>query len=458
MSPTTGTETIQRRIRRFVLPAAVGLAQAGAAPAVGIAALPASPTAGESSNIPCDMLYEHPTHTDGFWPGMRQSLLLSQCAHQSLHKAIAIGLTGQVDGWRDSFWTPLSITVGDLAFTYMPLGMAWLHEEWHRSVMGIHGIWSYNGVNDLPFGAEVIAVSHVSDRDLTRLKARSPEDFVRLAAAGAEAQGELALLIEKYRFQRRQRTYDLPTLWFSTANVIAYIHSGSASHLADSLKAGQSSQEEGERDFVGHDFSSWVYDLHRPDEPYAARGRLPDGSIDRYRGRSDLSDQERKFLALQGRLAFVNLADPFLWGFDRFHVNGFDFNARLAHQLTSFGHDLAVNVFAAAGGMDWHGGLHLYRNAYRTFPGIEVSSPALRLPREGLHVEAAGMLWQQPDGQKFKTTAARWGGLLRVSIHQQWGHGLSFFTELEAKTQGWVAGNPLLGSGAFTRLGLRFEH
>ena len=69
------------------------------------------------------------------------------------------------------------------------------------------------------------------------------------------------------------------------------------------------------RDFVGHDFTSWVYDLHRPDEPYAARGAHPSGvGYDRYRGPDDLTAGEKRYLDHMGRLQLLNFLDPNLVG------------------------------------------------------------------------------------------------------------------------------------------------
>lgn len=55
------------------------------------------------------------------------------------------------------------------------------------------------------------------------------------------------------------------------------------------------------RDFTGHDFVAWVYDLHRPDEPYGARGIHPSGvGIDRYRKSAQLTPDERESMSPSG--------------------------------------------------------------------------------------------------------------------------------------------------------------
>jgi len=61
------------------------------------------------------------------------------------------------------------------------------------------------------------------------------------------------------------------------------------------------------RDFVGMDFTSWVYDLFRPNEPYTNRGIHPSGvGIKRYIKTSDLTKEEQSYLKLQGFLSLFN--------------------------------------------------------------------------------------------------------------------------------------------------------
>src|SRR6185503_15319227 len=80
------------------------------------------------------------------------------------------------------------------------------------------------------------------------------------------------------------------------------------------------------RDFTGLDPDGWVYDLFRPDEPYAARGIHPSGvGIDRYRSESDFTPRERRYLRRQARLSWLNLLNPQLiglYGFDVGRLNG----------------------------------------------------------------------------------------------------------------------------------------
>src|SRR6185369_11033773 len=117
------------------------------------------------------------------------------------------------------------------------------------------------------------------------------------------------------------RSFNYGVLWLAKVNSILYVYTSGTSNadgLTDEVNAKEGANVP-KRDFTGLDFTAWVYDLHRPDEPYAARGVHPSGvGIDRYIRYSDLSDAEKSYLRLQGYLQVLNLIDPNLFGFTRF--------------------------------------------------------------------------------------------------------------------------------------------
>lgn len=59
----------------------------------------------------------------------------------------------------------------DYLLTKVPYGYAFQHEEFHRSVMSVRGIYSYDEVWEFGKGFD-IAVTGVRDEDLIRLKKR----------------------------------------------------------------------------------------------------------------------------------------------------------------------------------------------------------------------------------------------------------------------------------------------
>src|SRR5207245_4339015 len=172
-------------------------------------------------------------------------------------------------------------------------------------------------------------------------------------------------------------------------------------------------------DFTVHYFTACVYDLFRPDQPYAARGMHPSGvGLRRYIRESDLTDAERAYLHRQGRLAVLNLLDPNLIG-----LSGDRFSAVAAHVLTPFGYTIDLDAFIRP---RLFIALHDYRNHERNFPGIDAT----------LLDQIRVALWQQPAHELFRDRGGRLGGLVSVRVHR-W----NMFAEVEATSAGGVAGN-----------------
>ena len=390
-------------------------------------------------------------------PSMQQSLALTQSWYQLLHAGLARALSGRPRVAR------LSILAADLLASYLPPGQAWLHEEWHRAVMSNRGISSYDGTYDLPLFAKRIPVTHVLDADLVRLKAGHPAEQVRLMEAGLEGDRQFVLGLEKGLFYTDGTYYALPLLWMSTANAIAYVYSHG--RMVDDMTDEQNRLDGTNvavRDFAGHDFAAWAYDLHRPQEPYAARGVHPSGvGINRYIRWSDLSADEKSFLRLQGRLAFLNLLDANLLGVSGFALgkgeNAGRGNVSVIHLLTSFGYTVDANVFMSRRGTDLFAALHNYFNGERWFPGIELErlrQPVSLAGRRWL-LSSRGAVWLQPRNQEFRTTRARPGALVALTLAPGKARGLRPFVQVEAKTEGWVAGNVHLGPGVNVRIGIQ---
>jgi hypothetical protein len=88
--------------------------------------------------------------------------------------------------------------ISDYLFTKYPLGVGWLHEEYHRSTMNARGISSYNTIWDI--GRFSGNVSHIKDEDLIRFKADYPAEFIRMHAAGIEGQYVFLQAMQKDNF------------------------------------------------------------------------------------------------------------------------------------------------------------------------------------------------------------------------------------------------------------------
>ncbi len=381
--------------------------------------------------------------TDGgfIFPSMRQSLGISTGFYQSVHHAIG--------GDRPGLGKRLMIAGFDVLTYSLPFGAAWLHEEWHRAVMGHRHIASFNDTWNFPFGAQLIAVSHVEDSELIRLKRDFPADQVRLNSAGMESQLEQNLLIEKRRFFHGTRSWDQGVLWFNHVNVIAYVNTCASGSQADNATDHQNNSDGADiakRDFTGLDCTAWVYDLFRPEEAYQARGMHPSGvGINRYRRYSDLREEEREFLRTQSVLTFINLADPFLIEKTSFKGSLFGFGERwnwnLRHFLTSFGYSLEGNIFIKDGERNWLFKAHAFANAVRVFPGLSAELSRWPMPGSKQKLTSRVSLWAQPEAQRVKSTVDRLGVLAALEIARPIAPGFEVHAGLEGKSEGWVAGN-----------------
>lgn len=389
-------------------------------------------------------------------PSMQQSLGVTAGVYDAGHLAI------QRAWGRHTWLAKATITVADYFATGAPFADAWLHEEWHRAVLGHRGVGSRNDVYRLNLLSETISVSHARDEDLARLKREHPAEFVRLKAAGIEAEYALITRLERDQFYRGGRAWHTALYWLTTINSVLYVADTSDTD-ASTDDANRREPTVAMRDISGHDFTAWVRDLHRPGEPFEARGVHPSGvGVNRYTKTTDLVPEERRYLHRQGRLALLNFLDPNLLGIHGFTVRrpagGPPLRANLAirHYLTSFGHTVDANVFVKQGPTNLFVVLHAYANGARTFPGLDVELVDHVRMVGGRRVELSPRvaLWTQPAGQAFRTSDARPGGLAALRIRVPVARRLGGLAEVEAKTAGWVAGVVQLDRAVNVRLGV----
>jgi hypothetical protein len=391
-------------------------------------------------------------------PSMAQSLGVTETFYEVLHPAIERAWGGHRK------LANLSLVVFDVFGAMLPGGDGWMHEEYHRAVLGNQGVGSFDDIYRMNLLAGTVAVSHVEDEDLIRFKATRPADYVRAAAAGIEGENVLIMSLEKNRFFKGSRANHVAMYWLTKLNSYFYVASGTTSE-ADSLTDEMNAQDGANvaaRDWVGHDFTAWVYDLHRADEAYQARGIHPSGvGIDRYVRTSKLTAGERSFLEREGKLQLINMLDPNLLGIDgvtlRNPWNGGDvrFNANASHYLTSFGHSIDVNLFVKQASTNLLVSMHRYTNGARSFPGVEAQVIDIPVFVAGLALEASPRLalWMQPNAQAFRTSDSRTGGLASLRLRNVTTSRIGTFVELEAKTEGWVAGNVHLDRNVSVRVG-----
>lgn len=346
-----------------------------------------------------------------------------------------------------------------LAYHLMVFGPVWLHEEFHRNGITHQCISSHNDTyyrfgKGTPSGS----VSKVRDEDLIRWKATAPQEMVRSFAAGIESQYELVRNMRKDNFFSKTNYANAVMNILITKQAVDYVNQFKQKNYDASIDTANNHEPTiAERDFVGWDFTAWVYDLFKPNEAYTVRGTHPNGNgIHRDIKRSDLTKEEDDYLSKMGRLQYVNFLSPAMVGISRIKVNekfAFIFAGR--HILNSFGYDLGADIFLDIKGSQWFVGLHGYQNHERFFPGIEIENPSFTVKsgKKNIPMQARAMLWLQPKDQLFKTNKATAGGLLQLRGKQQIGKMLFVYAEAEAKTKGWVAGNPYLNKNFTLRTG-----
>lgn len=355
-----------------------------------------------------------------------------------------------------------TIGVADYFVTAAPFADAWLHEEWHRAVLGARGVGSANDVYRLRLLAPTISVSHARDDALAQLKREHPAEFVRLKGAGIEGEYQLLTRLERDRFFRGNGAWHQALYWLTTLNSVLYVADTSET---DSFTddANRDERTVAVRDISGHDFTAWVRDLFRPGEPFEARGVHPSGvGVNRYTKTTDLTLEERRYLHREGRLAFLNFVDPNLVGVHALTVHrsadgtALRANVGLRHYLTAFGHAIDANVFVQRGATNLFVVLHAYDDDARTLPGVDVELVDRPVTLAGRRVQLSPRLalWAQPAGQAFRTTDARAGGLAALRMRVPVTRHLGALAEVEAKSAGWVAGVVQLDRAVNVRLGV----
>jgi hypothetical protein len=389
-------------------------------------------------------------------PSMQQALSVTAGVYDAGHFAIQ-----QMWGTHTKL-AKTTIAVVDLLTIEFPLTDAWLHEDWHRTVLGNRGIDSHDDVDDkLNVLTASISVSNVSDEDLAAMKRQHPTDFVRLKEAGIEGEYSLITQMEQEKFYRGGRAWNTALYWLIAINSVGYVADTSG---ADAMTDDANAKERtvAVRDISGHDFTAWVRDLFRPNEPFEARGIHPSGvGINRYTKTTDLTLEERGYLHHEGRLAFLNFADPNLLGITGFTVwnrNGPDpvhMNLALRHLLTSFGHTVDANVFLKQGTTNLFVALHAYANDARTLPGLDAQIIDRPVTIAGRQIELSPRLalWMQPADQAFRTHDAQAGALAGLRASTVVSGRLGAFAEAEVKTAGWVAGVVQLDRAINVRVG-----
>jgi hypothetical protein len=244
---------------------------------------------------------------------MDQSLAFTVDLYSSLHFGMRRlhDSLGIAPVWKNVIYYG-GTAAGLLAFAYvLPFGYPWMQQEFTRSILSRFDIKSINGSYNI-FNPS--AVRGGTDVELVRLKAENPRDLVRMQEANVEG-----YVIFSDRMLRNRFFYDLHDLSNVTALLSVWISLGISGvgvvnqywpgrlNIDDITQSWYENDPQGTRFPYGFSALNWVYDLFRPDEPYADRGLHPsgDGAIARYITMSQLSDREKEYLITQRWLSYT---------------------------------------------------------------------------------------------------------------------------------------------------------
>ena len=393
-------------------------------------------------------------------PSMKQSLAMSNNLYGSVHWGIK-KLIKTKSEFQNILFTNLIATGFDLLTFYTPLGMGWLHEEYHRAVMTRRGINSFNDMNTFPFGKSLVYVRKVRDEDLIMLSDHYKQDFRRLMIAGNEGQFHQIQTLQKNNFFLNQDLPNISLYWMSTMINIGYLMQ-SGSDTFDQM-IDESNEQDGadisKRDFTGADFTAWTDALFNPDKPYTDRGIHPSGvGINRYIKPSQLSDEALTYLQKQGYLHWLNVLSPHLFGFSKFRFKSnenddYYSNFAIRHLLTPFGNDITLDIFYQNQEYNIFVTLHNYNNFHSSFIGIECAIIDFRYLNNKLFFTGRSMFWTQPKDQSFFTKQHSIGGMLGIHLSYRLGCWFPYIA-VDAKTAGWVMGNPYLEKNISVNVGL----
>ncbi len=398
-------------------------------------------------------------------PSMHQALYLSSAYTNILHTGLGQTIESVSSPWVSY---PSIICLDIFILPSLPLGRTWIHEEYHRAVLSRYAIDSYNEVYDFNINSSFTAVSHVSDESLMDLKANHPADLVRLAAAGYEGQTELVHLNQReYFFSGQDYYYLLFDWWYNFLSISAYVYYSGKTLAKKEIKLlNEREATIKERDIVGFDFSSWVYDLYRPYESYTERGVHPSGTgIDRYRSPEDLTDSEKNYLQKQAKLSLINFVSPQLfgiskitWPFDSGKEDTIYWNFYLSHFLTSFGYTIDTNVMIKTGTHKFLFAVHQYRNKNLILPGLEgqLYRKPVKFLQTSFNISLKAIVWLQPKEQNFYTKKAELGGLVETGIASPITDSWEWTTSLYYKAKGWVVSYENLNSELGCRFGINY--
>lgn len=347
---------------------------------------------------------------------------------------------------------------------------AWQHEEFHRSVMVTNHTNSYN-----PFGlfnkreeSFSGAVAYVLDTNLVMMKDKNLPSFIRMHTAGGEGQIFSVESLQKQNFFNDQKLF-LSAYYFTQISELSnYILLTSQKEIStgfteDLMKLEGNRQEL--RDFTGLDYSAWAYDLWRPNEPYSGRGLNPYGNgYDRYIKGTDLTDEQLNWLKKQDKLSQLNIISPMNFFIssikikklkDGSYLKG---NFSVRYYPTSFGNQLGIDLLMKYKKWNLYANPHLNQNLNHSFPGLELGLVDLPVNYQNKKylISLNTTTSIQPKSDGFLINEKYFVGSFRGTVKRNFSERLFTSVSLNAKTKGWIKGNPFMRSNIGLSMSMGF--
>lgn len=413
-------------------------------------------------NIPVvDMPYQATVakETDNGWQAlwnqsMATSLDLSEDMHVASHYAIR-------KIFKERRYSRFVAYAWDFLSMYLPFGTGWTHEEYHRAVMGLRGVSSFDEIWKMQLFGSTVSVSHETDEGMARLHDHYIKDFVRMNAAGLEGQMHLNQRLQRNDFFYHRNMMNEVTMWMNVINNYSYV-SGCADPETDDIvnEMNEKETQVKQRDFTGMDLSAWAYELFHPGVTYAQRGTHPSGvGIDRYITYDMIGEEGVAYLKKQSNREWINAISPMMFGIRRiplFRTKAGRWYGNFAgrHYLTHFGDDISFDLMFETPKLNFIVAPHVYSNYVKSFPGMEFGIEDKRFMDDRLRLSATAQLWSQPD--EFTTTKGKFGGLISADVSYVFARRWEAYGQITGKTDGWVAGNVYLDKNLSFRAGLRW--
>ncbi len=387
---------------------------------------------------------------------MHQTLNVTTAFSTTLHRITTQGiLRFELPAKIKAVLWAFALTGEDYFLFYLPGGYGWLHEEWHRAILSMRGVNSYDEIYSFPLFKKFVSVDHIRDEDLINLKKKFPHDLVRAEEAGVEAQFFFTEEIRKNCFFKRSRCLEeIPQLLSNILNSSFYILFSSTEEASRDTTEMEKSEGTiiSERDAFGLDFTAWVYDLFRENLPYSMRGVHPSGAgIKRYVSPSQLDEKELNYLKLQGYLTWLNLLSPQIFGFAPSDYWNFYFT----HYLTPWGFSAGVSLLIRGKKWGYFLAGKINSSLHLNLPELDAEIWLKNSWNSLLKIRIS--LWIQPLKQDFYSKKGSPGGLLEIYLNFPLDKSTTLFINPFVKSEGWVPGNEYLDAVSGIRIGTSFR-